>query len=95
MSAYVIADVKIKDAAGMEPYRNAVEATVKKYGGRFVVRGGKHEVLEGQWRPVRLVVLEFPSLDAAKKWYDSADYGKIKPIRLQNSVGHLVLVEGL
>ncbi len=95
MSAYVIADVEIKDAAGMEPYRNAVEATVKKYGGRFVVRGGKHEVLEGQWRPVRLVALEFPSLDAAKKWYGSAEYGKIKPIRLQHSVGHLVLVEGL
>ncbi len=95
MPPYVIADVEIKDAAGMEPYRDAVEATVKKYGGRFVVRGGKHEVLEGQWRPVRLVLLEFPSLDAAKKWYDSADYGKIKPIRLQHSVGHLVLVEGL
>lgn len=95
MAAYVIADVDVKDAAAYEPYKAAAAATIAQYGGRYIVRGGKHETLEGKWRPRRLVVLEFPSFEQAKRWYESEEYRKVKPLRLQHAVGDLVLVEGL
>jgi uncharacterized protein (DUF1330 family) len=94
MAAYFIVNVSVKDAAGFEAYRQAVPATIAQYGGRYLVRGGKHEILEGSWQPSRLVVLEFPSLEAAKRWYDSEEYRRIKPLRLQHATGDMVLVEG-
>jgi len=78
MSAYIIVDIDIHDTAGLEEYRRQVPATIAKYGGRFIVRGGKFETLEGNWNPKRLVVLEFPSGEQAKRWYDSAEY---RPLR--------------
>lgn len=95
MPAYVIADVEITDPAGFEEYRRQVPATIEKYGGRFLVRGGQHETLEGDWRPHRLVVLEFPSLEAARRWYDSPEYREPKALRLKTSRGRVVLVEGV
>ena len=95
MAAYFIVNVEVKDPAGFEAYRQAVPATIAQYGGRYIVRGGRHETLEGTWNPTRLVVLEFPSLDAAKRWYESEEYRKIKPLRLQHAAGDMVLVEGL
>ena len=71
MPAYVIADIEITDAAGYEEYRRRVPATVAQYGGRYLVRGGAAETLEGDWQPRRLVVLEFPSIAQARRWYDS------------------------
>jgi len=94
MAAYFIVDLDVKNPQAYKAYKQAAAASIAQYGGRYLVRGGKHEVLEGDWRPTRLVVLEFPSLDAAKRWYASEEYGKAKPIRLQHAVGHLVLVEG-
>jgi len=70
-------------------------ASIAHYGGRYRVRGGTHEVLEGEWHPTRLVVLEFPSVDAAKRWYASPEYGDVKPIRLEHAVSDMVLVEGI
>jgi uncharacterized protein (DUF1330 family) len=95
MAAYFIVNVAVKDPAGYEAYKQAAPATIAQYGGRYLVRGGKHEALEGTWHPTRLVVLEFPSLEAAKRWYASEEYRKIKPLRLQHAVGDLVLVEGI
>ncbi len=95
MPAYIIVNVDIKDAGGFEPYRQAVPATIAQYGGRYLVRGGQPETLEGTWQPTRLVVLEFPSLAAAKRWYESEEYQKIKPLRLQHARGDMVLVEGI
>ena len=95
MAAYVIANVDVKDPAAYEPYREPAAASVKKFGGKYIVRGGKHEVLEGKWTPARLVVLEFPSMDHVKRWYESEEYRKVKPIRLKHAVSDLVLVEGL
>ncbi|HSB67846.1 MAG TPA: DUF1330 domain-containing protein [Candidatus Methylomirabilis sp.] len=95
MAAYIIVDVDVKNAAGFDAYRQAVPATIAQYGGRYLVRGGRHETLEGTWHPTRLVVLEFPSLEAAKGWYESDQYQKIKPLRLQHASGDMVLVEGL
>ncbi len=95
MAAYFIVDLDVKNPKEYEAYKQGAAASIAQYGGRYLVRGGKHEVLEGDWRPTRIVVLEFPSVDAAKRWYGSEEYKKVKPIRLQNAVGHLVLVEGL
>ncbi len=95
MAAYLIVNVDVKDPAGFETYRQAVPATIAQYGGRYLVRGGQHEALEGNWQPTRLVVLEFPSLEAAKRWYASEEYRKLKPLRLQCAVADLVLVEGI
>jgi uncharacterized protein (DUF1330 family) len=93
--AYIIADVTVTDPAAMEEYRKHVPATLAKYGGRFVVRGGAHQVLEGDWKPNRLVVLEFPSLEQAKRWYDSEEYREPKAMRLRAGRANLVIVDGI
>ena len=95
MAAYVIADVDVKDPGPYEEYKKGVPASIAEYGGKFLVRGGTHEVLEGKWKPTRLVVLEFPSMDHVRRWYASEGYRKLKAIRLKNAVSDLVLVEGL
>jgi uncharacterized protein (DUF1330 family) len=95
MSAYFIVDIDIHDAPGLEEYRNQVPATLTKYGGRFIVRGGKLERLEGDWQPKRLVLLEFPSVEQAKRWYDSEEYRPLKAMRLKASSSNLILVDGV
>ena len=94
MSAYVIGEIEVTDAAVYEDHRKQVAATVQKYGGRFVVRGGKVEALEGGWSPKRLVMLEFPSMEQAQKWYRSSEYAPLIALRQRASRGRLVLVEG-
>jgi uncharacterized protein (DUF1330 family) len=94
MPAYVIADVEVTDPAGFEEYRKQVPATVAKYGGRFLVRGGALEAVEGEWRPKRLVVVEFPSLQDAKRWYDSTEYKGPKALRQRTAKTKILLVEG-
>lgn len=95
MAAYVIADLEVKDAAAFEEYRKQAPGTIEKYGGRYIARGGATEALEGAWRPRRLVILEFPSLAAARRWYDSEEYRAPKALRQRAAVTNLVLVEGL
>ena len=95
MAAYFIVDVDITDQAGFEEYRKVVPKTIEKYGGRFIVRGGKFDVLEGKWSPKRLVVLEFPSFEEAKRWYDSEEYREPKALRLKAARTNLILVEGV
>jgi len=94
MPAYVIADVTVTDSTTMEEYRKQVPATIAKYGGRFLVRGGAHQALEGDWKPNRLVVLEFPTMDAARRWYDSEEYRGPKALRFKAGRTNLVMVEG-
>jgi uncharacterized protein (DUF1330 family) len=95
MPAYIIVDIDIHDAPGLEEYRKQVPATVAQYGGRFVVRGGKFEILEGDWQPRRLVVLEFPSVEQARRWYDSEEYRLLKAMRFKASSSNLILVDGV
>ena len=95
MPAYVIVDVTVTDPAVMEEYRKQVPATLAKYGGRFIVRGGAHQTVEGDWKPNRLVVLEFPSIEQAKRWYDSEEYREPKAMRLRAGCANLVMVEGI
>ena len=94
MPAYVIADIEITDPAGYEEYRRRVPATIAQYGGRYLARGGTVEVLEGDWHPHRLVVLEFPSLADARRWYESPEYREPLAIRQRCSRGHAIVVEG-
>ena len=94
MPAYVIADVSVKDPDRYAEYRKQVPATVEKYGGRFVVRGGALESLEGGWRPERVVVLEFRDMAAARAWYTSAEYAPLIKLRQSASSGRVILIEG-
>jgi len=95
MVAYIIATIDVHDSAAYDTYRAKVPETLAKYGGKFVVRGGPHETLEGDWHPKRVVVLEFPSMDAAKRWYNSPEYRPLIAIRKGASSGALVAVEGV
>jgi uncharacterized protein (DUF1330 family) len=94
MAAYVIGEIEVTDPAVYDDYRKQVLATVEKYGGRFAVRGGKVEALEGGWTPKRMVVLEFPSLEQATKWYRSPEYAPLIKLRQKGSRGRLIAVEG-
>jgi uncharacterized protein (DUF1330 family) len=94
MPAYVIAEVEVTDPAAYEDYRKQVPAVVTKYGGKFVVRGGRIESMEGGWSPKRIVVLEFPSMEQAQKWYRSDDYAPLIKLRQKASKGKLIIVEG-
>ncbi len=95
MAAYVIVDLTVTDLPTMEEYRQQVPATVAKYGGRFLVRGGAHQTVEGDWKPNRVVVLEFPSMEQAKRWYDSEEYRDPKAMRLRAGRANLIMVEGV
>jgi uncharacterized protein (DUF1330 family) len=94
MTAYVIADIDIHDQDAYREYSALVPDTLRPYGGRFLVRGGAFETLEGDWRPRRVVVLEFPSAGHARRWYGSQEYAEPLAIRHRASTGKLVLVEG-
>ena len=95
MSAYVIAEVNITNPELFAEYRKLVPATIEKYGGRFVVRGGTVETKEGGWSPSRIVVLEFPSMDQAREWYHSPEYAPALAMRLKCASAKLILVEGV
>jgi uncharacterized protein (DUF1330 family) len=96
--AYVIAEIQVTNPTAYEDYRALSTAAVAQYGGQFLVRGGKREQCEGRddahndtWRTV---VVEFPSMEQARVWYESAEYGKAKEVRWENSIGRLFIVEG-
>ena len=94
MPAYIIADVQVTDPEVYVGYTKLVPATVAAYGGKFVVRGGAAENLEGDWEPNRVVVLEFESVAQAKAWYNSEEYREPKGIRHGASHGKMIVVEG-
>jgi uncharacterized protein (DUF1330 family) len=94
MPAYFVVELDIKNMDAMAEYRAAVPATLAQYGGRFLVRGGATELVEGGPEPKRIVVLEFADAAAIKRWYDSPEYQKILPGRLANSTGRAFIVEG-
>lgn len=95
MPAYVIAHIDVKDPVRYEDYKKLSPISIQKFGGRFIARGGKTEVLEGSWQPKRLVLLEFPSVERAREWWASEDYAAAKALRQATSVGDMIIVEGL
>jgi len=94
MSAHVIAEIEVTDPAAYEDYRKQVPGVIAKLGGKYVVRGGKVESLEGGWSPKRMAVVEFPSMDQALKFYRSPEYAPLIKIRQKASRGKLIIVEG-
>ena len=95
MPAYFVVDLDVSNMAGMQGYAAAVPATIAQYGGRYLVRGGATELVEGGPEPKRVVILEFPDTAAIKRWYNSPEYQKILPGRLDNSKARAFIVEGL
>lgn len=94
MAGYVVAEVEVTDPATYEEYRKLVPATVARYGGKFLVRGGAVEPKEGGWQPKRLVVLEFASLEQARSWYHSPEYAPALALRLKAARSKVLLVDG-
>lgn len=95
MSAYIIVDVKVHDAKLYDEYKGQVQPTLDKYNGRFLVRGGETETLEGDWKPSRLVVLEFPTAEDARAWWSSEVYAEPKALRQRATVTQMVLAKGV
>lgn len=96
MPAYLIADIaEITDAKSYDEYRKHTPGAIAAFGGKFIVRGGKTKSLEGGWTQERLVMIEFPDMAAAERFYHSPEYQKILPLRLKASKGRALLVEGI
>ncbi len=95
MSAYVIVDVKVNDPERYENYKKMVPSSLQAYGGKFLVRGGEFEVLEGDWQPNRIVVLEFDSVERARAWHDSPEYREALELRLAATDSKLLIVDGV
>lgn len=95
MPGYVIVDIKVRDRDAYERYKQLASQAVAAYGGRYLVRGGATETLEGTWRPSRFVVLEFPTVEMGRAWWSSAQYGPAKALRQACAVTEMLLVEGV
>jgi len=95
MPAFVIVNTRISDPTRIQTYRDLAEASVKQFGGRYLVRGGVLSVLEGAYHPERMVLIEFPTLDRARAWYGSEAYAEAKQSREGIAEFDMVLVEGL
>jgi len=95
MAAYFIVDQQgVTDAETMKVYAAGVGATLEQFGGKFVVRGGDPECIEGDWPARRIIMLEFPDRVALKAWYDSSDYADLKAMRLASSSANVIAVDG-
>ena len=95
MPAYVIANIDVTDPERYKEYITMSPVSIAKFGGRFIARGGKTDVLEGTWQPKRLVLLEFPSAARAREWWESDDYAPAKELRQATSRGDLVVIDGI
>ncbi len=95
MPAYVIVEVSIHDNREYENYKKLTPATIAAFGGKFVVRGGQTITLEGNWKPERIVVLEFPSVERANEWWHSEIYTEAKNIRQRAAETKMIIVEGV
>ncbi len=95
MSAFVIIELSVHDPNEMEEYKKLTPATIAAYNGKFVVRGGQTTTLEGDWKPERVVVLEFPTVERANEWWNSELYAEAKVIRQRAAKTKMIIVEGV
>jgi uncharacterized protein (DUF1330 family) len=95
MSAYIIVEIEITDPVGYEEYKKRAGATVAQHGGRYIVRGGACETLEGDWKPKRIVVLEFENMERARAWLNCPEYAAPRKMRHRTAKTRMILVEGL
>ena len=94
MAAYMIVNNEVTDPEGFREYQKRVGSTLESYGGKFLVRGEKYENLEGDWHLHQLILLEFPSVEQARRWYQSDAYAPVKDIRLKTALTQAILVQG-
>ena len=95
MSAYLIAEVEVTDPAVFEQYRAGVPATIAAYGGKYLVRGGALEALEGTWQPKRVILLQFDSMARLKEWYQSKEYAPLIALRKASAKTNVIAIEGV
>jgi uncharacterized protein (DUF1330 family) len=95
MPAYVILDIKVNDPETFARYKEMAPPAIAAYGGRYIARGGVTEVLEGDWRPNRIVILEFPGVDAARQWLESPEYREARSLREAATTTNCIVTEGL
>jgi uncharacterized protein (DUF1330 family) len=95
MPAFVCVQIEIRDPAAYERYKELAPPSIAAHGGRYVVRGGATETLEGDWRPPRFVILEFPTMDDARRWWASPEYAEAKALRHASARSEMLLVDGL
>ena len=95
MSAYVVVEVTVSDPATYEEYKRLAPPSIAQYQGRYIARGGRTETLEGDWAPKRLVLLEFPTMELARAWWESSEYADAKAMRQRSATTRMVLLEGL
>jgi uncharacterized protein (DUF1330 family) len=95
MSSYVIVDINITDPVGYEGYKQLAESTIQLFGGKYLVRGGACEIMEGDWPTGRLIILEFGSVEKAKAWLDSPEYAPARAMRHMYAISKMIMVEGV
>jgi uncharacterized protein (DUF1330 family) len=95
MAAYVVVEIEVTDPVRYEEYKKLAEASVVAFGGRYLVRGGRVEALEGDWHPARFVMLEFPSVERAREWWSSEAYRPGKELRRATARSRMILVPGV
>lgn len=95
MPAYVVLDVEVTDPEGYEAYRSLSGPAVAQFGGNFLVRGGAVERLEGTWQPQRIVIIEFPTVDVARAWWDSEAYRAARQVRMRTATTDVLLIAGV
>lgn len=95
MSAYVCVEIEVHDPETYAEYIKVAPPSIAQYGGRYIVRGGRNETLEGDWSPRRFVILEFDSMEAAKAWWNSPEYAGPKAMRQRSAHTRMLLAEGL
>ena len=95
MPAYVILDIDVRDQEGYEEYKKQGAPTIIAYGGKPLARGGKTEVLEGNWQPKRMIMLEFKNTEEAKRWWNSPEYNEAKKLRHRAASANVIFFEGL
>ena len=94
MPAYLITEIEVLDPIRYEDYKKMVPPTLAQYEGKFLVRGGRVETIEGSWSPTRVVIVEFPSAEKAKAWWSSPEYAEAKALRHATAKTEMILVEG-
>jgi uncharacterized protein (DUF1330 family) len=95
MAAYVIVEIEVRDSEAYEGYRGLVPTSLEAYGGSYIARGGTTRSLEGDWKPERIVILEFPSVEKAVQWWNSPEYRDAKAIRMRAARTRMLVTEGV
>jgi len=95
MTAYVVVDINVHDPIGYEEYKKLAPAAVELYGGKYIACGGRTETLEGDWSPSRLVILQFESMEQAKKWLNSEEYREARAMRNKTTDSQMVVIDGI